>query len=314
LIEAAAAHGVLPSAGRHLRAISAARGASAIVSAPDASARVDEALSEIDRRLVLVAGLNMLIGHHAGRITEAFARAALPACIVKGPVFARRLYARPSDRGFTDLDLLVAPDALDACATILRDLGFVMAPGDPRHTVAHAEYKWTLPGNDLLLIEVQTNLIHSPNLFSGISLSYADVLAAGDGDPEDATALLLVAAVHGAAGHQFDRLQPAVDVLMAVRGAAGPINRERLDRVARRIGASVALHAALDLVARLFKERAARDLAAALSPAPWALLRRKLLSPAVALRAQAEAASRDSWRRRALREMIRRGGTPVRDR
>ena len=69
-------------------------------------------------------------------------------------------------------------------------------------------------------MEVQTNLIHSPNLGTGIRLRYADLLAAGGGDPENATALLLLAAVHGAAGHQFERLQPAVDVLQAARGAA----------------------------------------------------------------------------------------------
>ena len=51
------------------------------------------------------------------------------------------------------------------------------------------------------------------------------VMHAGNGDAENPTALLMVAAIHGAAGHQFERLQPAIDVLQAARGVAGPIDR-----------------------------------------------------------------------------------------
>ena len=36
----------------------------------------------------------------------------LPAAVVKGPVFARRLYPSPSLRCFTDIDVLAAPEAL----------------------------------------------------------------------------------------------------------------------------------------------------------------------------------------------------------
>ena len=308
LVEAAAAHGVIPAMTRNLRSFAAGGGAGAIVDDADAQSLVETVSNELDRRVVVLAGQNLLLSRHAASIADALARDAIPANIVKGPVFARRLYSQSTDRSFTDIDVLVASAALAASFAILERLGFVRAPGEGRGGRDHDEYKWLLPGNDLILVEIQTDLIHSPNLGTGIRLSHADLLAAGNGNGEDATALLLTAAVHGAAGHQFERLQPAIDVLQAARGAAGPIDCKRLARVADATGSTVAVQAALDLVAELFNEPLARELADTLSPAPWRRLRRILVSPGVVLRAQASPASRDSWRRRALREIIRRTG------
>jgi hypothetical protein len=135
--------------------------------------------------------------------------------------------------------------------------------------------------------------------------------AAGGGDPEDATALLFVAAVHGAAGHQFERLQPVVDVLQAARGAAGPIDRARLAYVAATTGATFAVQSALDLAAKIFRETAAQHLAEALEPTSWRGLQGLLISPTIVLRSQARKGARDSWRCRAFREIISRTGKPV---
>jgi hypothetical protein len=293
---------------RNLQQLAANNRGAVLVDDADAQRRVETISNDLERRLVLLAGQNLLLSSHASRIAAAFASESIPASVVKGPVFARRLYRQPADRSFTDIDILVAPSSLAASFATLERLGFSPAPDANRGGQEHGEYKWLLPGNDLILVEIQTNLIHSPNLGAGIRLSHADVLAAGGGDAEDATALLLEAAVHAAAGHQFERLQLAVDVLQAARGAAGPIDRKRLARVAHASGSIVAVQAALDLVAELFAEPSACELANALAPAPWRRLRRGLVSPGVVLRAQARAGSRDSWRRRALREIIRRSG------
>ena len=306
LVEAASAHGVLPAMARNLHGLAAGGRGAAIVDDADAQHLVENVSNELDQRLIVLVGQNSLLSRHATRIATGFAHDAIPANVVKGPVFARRLYPQPADRSFTDVDVLVAPELIAACSAVLERLGFVLAPGENRGGLDHGEYKWLLPGNDLILVEIQTNLIHSPNLGTGVRLSRADLLAAGDGDAEDATALLLVAAVHGAAGHQFERLQPAVDVLQAARGAAGPIDRKRLAQVAQATGSTAAVQTALDLAAELFGEPSARELADLLSPAPWRALRRKLVSPGVVLRAQARRRGRDSWRRQALREIIRR--------
>jgi hypothetical protein len=308
LIEAASAHGVLPAVGRSLQYLCAEFGPSAIASDPNTSDCVAGVLCEIERRLVVLAGQSLLLAHHGRTIAEAFARDALPACIVKGPVFSRRLYEKPTDRPFTDIDILIDPAALGASARILGRLGFVPAPAKGPESRDPIEFKWFLPGNSIVLVEVQTNLVHSRNLGSGISLSYADLLAAGGGDPEDATALLLVAGVHGAAGHQFERLQPVVDVVQAARGAAGRVDRKRLAGVAAASGATFAVQSALDLAAKIFHEPAARELADALSTRLWRKLHGLLISPAMVFRSQARNAGRDSWRRQTFRDFIRRRG------
>ena len=293
LIEAASAHGVLPAVARNIREVLP------VPAALDAQPDLAGVLQGIDRHLVLVAGQCLLLRHHASRIATVIAERALEACVVKGPSFARRLYPNPAERSFTDIDILAAPSAVDAVSEALRGLGFVES--GERGTNAR-ELKWSLPGNEIILVELQTDLIHSSRL--DIRLTYADLLAAGAGDPEDATALLLVAAVHGVAGHQFERLQPAVDLLQAVRGAAGPIDAARLVNVAAATGASTALQTGLDLVSTLFNAKEATGLADLVKPAPWRRIRKALLTAPVVLRSQANMAARDSWRRRAIREIV----------
>lgn len=309
IVEAASAHGVLPSVARNLRAL-AADDRAPVIAGPEAPRLIGCACAALDERAVMLAGQGMLLLHHGRRIAAAMSQQSIPAAVVKGPTFANALYPVPSDRSFTDIDILIAPASLPACSAILQDLGFAAVPpplGDARD---YGEYKFTLPGNPLVLIEVQTELIHSPSLRAGIRFQHSDLMAAGNGCSADATALLMLAAIHGAAGHQFERLQPLVDVLQAARGAAGSIDVERLTRIADNAGASVAVQTALDLAADLFDEPAARRLADEFRAVPWRRLRRRLVSPSVVLRSQSRNGNRDSWRRRALREIIRKIGRP----
>jgi hypothetical protein len=308
LAKAGFAHGVAPAMRRHLQRFADELGAGALVSGPDPAATLGQALAELDRRRILLAGQSLMLAHHARQIGAAFERDGVTAAVVKGLVFAERLYPLRAERTFTDVDLLLSPEAVEAAVAILSRLGYVPASDVDAHDNARRELQWLLPGNDTVLIELQTDLIHSTSLRGGVRFGYDAFLAAGNGDPGDATAQLFVAAIHGAAGHQFERLQPAIDVVQAARGAAGPIDEDRMIRVARTTGSTAALQSALDLVAQLFDEPAALRLADALAPAPWRAVRRHVVTPAVVLRAQAGTAWRDSWRRRGLREMIRRAG------
>lgn len=308
LIEAAFAHGVATIVDRNLQRLSKDGRASALVADDDAQDTVKKASVELSRRAIPLRAQTLLLSHHSSRIEAGLRGHSIPSTVVKGPIFARQLYPQATDRSFTDIDILVDPSSLAASFVVLRRLGFAPASHADGDAGQNAEYKWLLPGNELVLVEVQTDLIHSANLASGVRLRYADVMAAGAGHCEDPAALLLTAAVHGAAGHQFERLQPAVDVLQAARGLAGPIDIERLAATARSTGSTAAVQSALDLVGQLFDEPLARKIADALGTASWRGLRRRLLSPAVALRAQARHAYWDSWRRRAFREIIRRTG------
>ena len=159
-----------------------------------------------------------------------------------------------------------------------------------------------------VMVELHGDLVHNPRLRRALHLDRAAVLAAGGGDAEDAAALLLVAAVHGATSHQFDRLQHVVDVLLLGRGAAGAVDPVRLARVAEGCRARTALGVALLVAARAFGDGACAALARQLGAGAAARLGAALISPGVVLRAPTDARGRDSWRRKALREVLRLAG------
>jgi hypothetical protein len=308
LIEAAAAHGVLPAVVRNLRAVADAKGAQRVLDHRHADTILSAALAAADDRLTVKTGIGLLLAHHGTRVTTALSAAGVRSAIVKGEVFSRRLYPRRSDRTFTDVDILIPAEDLATSREVLKRLGFRLAASGNRGGEANTEDKWILPENDAVLIEIQTNLIHSPTLGEGIGLSYNDLLAVGLGDPEEAMALLLVAAIHGTAGHQFERLQQVVDILQAARGVAAKLDMSLLKRIARETGSTVALQIALDLAAALFDEPVARSLADQLASTRWRVAWRLLLTPRTVLRAQSISGGRDSWRRRTVREIIKRTG------
>ena len=284
LLAAAAAHGVLPAVLRGLPGTGAALEAGRL-------------------QLAYATGFNMLLSHHADRAMAALRAAGVHATIVKGRVFARRIYPDAALRGFTDIDILLRPADREAGGRALAALGFAAQELAYRTGRDYAEDKWVLAGQPEaapeVLVELHADLVHNPKLRRALRLDYQAVLEAGDGDAEDATALLLIAAVHGAASHQFDRLQHLVDVLLLARGAAGPIDMQRLKRVAARCGAGFAVAAALAITGQVFAEPR--------RAVPLAGIARRLISADVILRAQGQGRSADSWRRKAFRQLLRLG-------
>lgn len=60
----------------------------------------------------------------ADQACAALAAAGVPVLLLKGIAYAGRLYADPAARPMTDVDLLVAPDAIAAAARALARLGY----------------------------------------------------------------------------------------------------------------------------------------------------------------------------------------------
>lgn len=85
-----------------------------------ASVEADLAAREIARELDHAAHLEML-----RRVDEILARKGVRAVALKGALLAERLYAIPSTRGSTDIDLLVADEDLDRAAAALGGVGYV---------------------------------------------------------------------------------------------------------------------------------------------------------------------------------------------
>lgn len=295
LVRAAAVHGIISTAYRHLK------------SGPDAGA-LTAALARAEPLVLSAITGSMRLRRWAEHVTRAFDAAGLRHALIKGPVFAERLYAHPSDRIYTDIDIVLRDDALLGAAAALTELGFKSNDIPNRDAAAHCEFKWTLHSDTAVTVELLTNLIHSPRVRRSVFVDLDAISEAGGGDPKDATSLLYVAGVHAASGHQFDRLSLLVDVLQAVRGRAGPIDPERLRNICLRSGALRAVAAAIALAGRMYGDprcmALAKHLMPGVPPLEWSAV-----SPSIVLKAQSAAGARLSWRRRVFRQLVAR---PVR--
>jgi hypothetical protein len=297
LLDQAERHGVLTACLARLKQT----GVALCVSKDEATAII----SAKTRRSIELISVQMMLAHHGKAVIQSLEREGVPFILVKGKTFAKRLYLEMTHRGYTDIDLLIPSSARADASFVLRKQRFELHDMEYRKGSDYFEDKWLLGSNPNIMIEVHCDMVHNPKLRRSFSLQYDDVLDAGHGDPLDATALLFIAAVHGAAGHQFDRLQQLVDVLLCARGAGGPVDAERLRAVSDRCGVTGAIVAALDLAGRTFDDAACRALTSALRPSVFQKAAGRLLSPGVVLGTQSRRRPFISWRRKAFRQTLR---------
>jgi GT2 family glycosyltransferase len=227
------------------------------------------------------------------------AAAGLPAAMVKGPVFSRAIYPSPSLRNFTDIDLLIAPEAEPQLARVLEEQGFKLADYD--RDPDRQEWKWLHRDNEALMIEVHTNLVHHPELRKAMSLRFEDL----DGIAETPAALLTVAVVHGAL-ERYELLRHVVDICQAARRIDRPDEERRFEALVQRTGARFAAIAGLDLAYRLLREPRCRELARALGRARHTALTRLLLGRSTIMSTMDNTRFLHSWRRQGFRILLKR--------
>jgi len=295
LVDLAARHGVLPAVAEALRRTGVEH---------------DAAMAAARERRVALAALTLALRAQLREVLAALAAAGTTVLVLKGAEAADRLYPAAHLRPFTDIDLLVRPDDAGAASAALADLGYRRAEASMKYDAGYAETAWQRPGRPAGgTVELHWNLVNSPTLRAAVSVALDDLATAASGEASlpalraAPASLLLIAAVHGAAHHGFDRLQLLWDVAQCARGAAGPIDAAWLAQAAGRTGAGLALRAALDLAGRVLGVAACGELAGRLGlpAAPRSL--RMLLTRGVVLRAHAW---RDSFRRQAFRRMLKR--------
>lgn len=226
------------------------------------------------------------------------AAAGLPVVMVKGPVFSRTLYPLPRFRTFTDIDLLIAPDAEPPLARILQAQGFDPVDRDEQRQ----EWKWLHRDNGALMVEVHGNLVHHPEMRDAVSLRYEHLA----GNAETPAGLLTVALVHGAM-ERYELLRHVVDVCQAARAVDTARDEARLETLVDRTGARLAAIAGLDLAARLLAEPRCRELSRGLGPARHSLLARALLGRSAIASTMGGERSLHSWRRQLFRALLKRG-------
>jgi hypothetical protein len=174
-----------------------------------------------------------------------------------------------------------------------------------KHATGYGEESWRHPTRPGGMVEIHWNLVNSPSLRRALSVTYENLqleMYQGRFRPS-ATAVLLIAAVHGVASHGVDRLQVLCDVVQAVRGTAGALDETRLAQAVPQTGTGCALATALTLAYKMYREPACLDLMKRLGIGRRAWPGSLLLSRSVILRAHAV---RDSFRRQLLREFLKR--------
>lgn len=293
LLDAAESHGLLAIVVRKLREAGAADWL------PDEKSVAR--LRDLERRTTLAVGQSLLLQFHARRVMTDLAAAGIEASIVKGPVFASKLYPHAADRPFTDIDVLVDPGDIAAANEIIGRNGFELwqEPGsDPDQL---QEYKWLLSDNRSVMIELHGNLIHNPGLRRKLAFGRKELLAVGETGADNPVALLMIAVIHAGGGHKFYRLQLLVDVLQAVRALPGRGGEAHFLRAARLLGADCELAVTLNLVGLLFGEERALHLAGLLPASLSIGLGKRLVTPRAVLDAPSTRALRSRLQRDAFR-------------
>jgi len=190
-------------------------------------------------------------------LRAAFSSRGLDPIIVKGPVFAERLYPDPADRPFTDIDIVASPEDFDAIGGILTDLGLYQHVKDRfDRSEANQEQKWISDADPNLLIELHGDLVHYPGLRRRVRLGHGELMSLGSGS---ATALFLTAVAHGALGHKFHTLRLVLDVLQAFRALSDDDRDALLDR-AKSARLYLETLQSLRLIATLFGDAQAAEM------------------------------------------------------
>jgi len=238
----------------------------------------------------------MLLERLRHEITAALASGGTRASVVKGPVFADRLYAMHGDRLFTDIDLLVEESAMGAAIGTMRELGYVRADGRQDGQRRSMEYKFTHPAHAHVLIELHGDMVHYPLLRRRASFGRRELLRAGDGDGETGGALLATAIVHATLGHKFERLAMLVDVLQAARRLPPADHRRFADTLsAMRLDLECAV--CLGVTAALFEDATCADLASLFRKNLKDRIGAWLITPQAVI-AAGEKSTNTSWLRR----------------
>jgi hypothetical protein len=251
----------------------------------------DDARNDARDRHRTNAAFSILLSRQADGLMEDLQ--GVPATIVKGPVFAARLYPSRSLRTFSDVDILADEGALPRIREVLDRRGFRLAEDQMR------EIKWLHRENENIMVEVQTDLIHAETLHHVVSLPYS-ILAPGAQEP---AGLLLTAVVHGGA-HQFERLQHVVDICQAARALTSLVDEQAFLDMVKAAGARYLAYGGLMLAARLFNEPRCRGLAHALGRVRFNLAARLLLDRTTVMSSTDRRRGLHNWRRQDFRILI----------
>src|SRR5262245_62008246 len=124
LFDAAALHGVLPAVARNLRAATGREDFRTLADGKEVAAFLREKLAESERLLSGQREIHEVLVGESAKLGRALTAANIRFAMVKGEVFARRLYPSTIDRPFGDIDVLVPAEDFDQAGSVLKALGY----------------------------------------------------------------------------------------------------------------------------------------------------------------------------------------------
>jgi len=301
LIESADWHGVLPCVVNKLHKAIEESSESRIVYGTEPSKVLSDIVSKALANFRKRAALKMLLNIQEKQITEEFKRREIHYMIIKGTQFATRLYETDSLRLSIDIDIFVPKRVLADVAEVMSSLGYETENRQMKYCSNYGQGGWQRNNQPGGRVEVHWNLVNSPTIRRGVSVTY-EKLQLDDAGRASPASILLIAAVHAATSHCFDRLCLLVDILQSVRGIAGEIDECWLRDAVKQTGAARPLSVALNLVEKLFEEPLCGELRRRLGIDCF-FIENIMLSAGMILRRHHKM---DSLRRAIFREMLKR--------
>jgi hypothetical protein len=174
---------------------------------------VNAAQSRAVRRLLLDAALAEIVPELRARNVESL--------LLKGPAVARRLYERPEERGYGDIDLLVPPTQFAAAQWALHELGFRDRYAGARASErSHHHDTFQRSRGPAAIVELHRTLrlvpASHPRVWDLLSADAVRIEVAGvTVDTPAPAALGVIVALH-AAQHGVRAAQPVRDLTLAL--------------------------------------------------------------------------------------------------
>jgi hypothetical protein len=300
-------HGVLPNVAKQVEQF-LAQHAERLLDDVQTDSKILSQLEPVRRRLAERSAMSLFLGAETQRLMRELSGQGVKIIVLKGMDFASRLYVQPALRPFVDVDLLVLEADWGNVSSTMARLGYLPHEIKLKHASGYSEQTWEHSAMPGVMIEVHDNLVNSPTVRRGVSVRLEDLplrLGANGFFQPTPAGLLIVAAVHGAASHSFDKLQHLCDIAQIARGHAGKINEPGLQECAAKTGANFCVATGLDLAARAFNDSACAELLARLNFRWPRRFIRLLVTPALVVRSQGPRRRAGSWRRQLLRQMLK---------
>jgi hypothetical protein len=221
-----------------------------------------EVADQLGRAATEIARQNLFFAAESRRIQRLFEAAGLPYLFVKGASLDMLAYGTLALKKARDIDLVVAPEAVEEACALMAGAGYVRTVpgpevGDDRlgQWLAHCKETNWQHARSGLIVEIHSQLVDNPALLPGIGArSPSQIVEVGPGirlptlRTEELFAYLCV---HGAT-HAWSRLKWIADV-SALLSRFDPDEIERLYRTSLQLGVGRCSAQALLLCANLFE-------------------------------------------------------------